>query len=133
MDPGDGAGGEVSPTLEVLAGGHTVFSSDGSWLHPLLELGAFLTSGPRPRGELVAVDKVVGKAAAMIMVHLGIQRVHAGIMSRLAVTFLESRGIPFTYDELVDRVLCRTEELLAEIEDPAEAFRIIKRRAEGAA
>jgi hypothetical protein len=81
----------------------------------------------------VAVDKVVGKAAAMIMVHLGIQRVHAGIMSRLAVTFLENRGIPFTYDELVDRVLCRTEELLAEIEDPAEAFRFIKRRAEGAA
>lgn len=123
----------MTPTLEVLAGGHTVFSSDGSWLHPLLELDAFLASGPRPRGELVAIDKVVGKAAAMIMVHLGIRRVHAGIMSRLALVFLEGHDIPFTYEELVDRVLCRTEELLAEIEDPAEAFRLIKRRAEGAA
>lgn len=123
----------MTPSLQVLVDGRPIFSSDGAWLYPLLELERHLAGHPPPAGELSAVDKVVGKAAAMIMVHLGIQRVRAGVMSRLALAFLQDRGVPLAYEELVDRILCRTEELLAGIDDPAEAFRIIKRRAEGVA
>lgn len=120
-------------SLEVYADGELVFWSDGRWLHPLLDLERYLAAHGRPPGELVASDKVVGRAAAMIMVHVGIDRIHAGMLSRLAQGFLEARGVPVTHDELVPRILCRTEELLADLDDPAEAYRIIRQRAEGAA
>ena len=124
---------ELQHSLEVYAGETLIYFSDRSWVHPLLDLELHLLENGRPDGELTACDKVVGKAAAMIMIHLGIGRVRAVMMSELARDFLEARGIPFEHDRLVPRIMCRTEEILAEIDDPAEAHAIIKRRAEGAA
>ena len=124
---------KLQHSLEVYAGEELIFFSDRNWVYPLLDLERFLAAGGRPKGKLTACDKVVGKAAAMIMVHLGITRVRALMMSELARDFLAARGIPFDHDQLVPRILCRTEELLKEIEDPAEAHGMIKQRAEGAA
>jgi hypothetical protein len=36
----------------------------------------------------------------------------------------------YTYEQLVDRIHCQTEELLATVEDPEEAYRLVKARAE---
>ena len=124
---------ELQHSLEVYAGDELIFFSDRNWVYPLLDLDRFLASSTPPRGELIACDKVVGKAAAMIMVYLGINRVHALMMSELARDFLAGRGIPYDYDHLVPRIQCRTEELLKDTEDPADAHRMIKQRAEGAA
>jgi hypothetical protein len=35
----------------------------------------------------------------------------------------------YTYERLVDRIYCQTEELLATVEDPEEAYRLMKIRA----
>jgi hypothetical protein len=126
-------GMKLKHSLEVYAGDQLIFFSDRNWVYPLLDLERFLATGGRPEGELIGRDKVVGKAAAMIMVHLGITRVHALMMSELARDFLTGRGIPFEHERLVPRILCRTEELLKDVEDPAEAHQMIKQRAEGAA
>jgi zinc transport system ATP-binding protein len=123
---------ELDHSLEVYAGEEPVFCSDRHWVYPLLDLERFLAEHGRPDGELEARDKVVGKAAAMIMVHLGITRVVAVLMSELARGFLDDRSIPFTYEQLVPRIMCRTEEILADVDDPADAYRIIERRAAGA-
>jgi hypothetical protein len=123
----------VDHSLEVYAGDKLIFFSDRNWIHPLFELERFLAANGRLTGELLAVDKVVGKAAAMIMVYLGIGRVRAGMMSELARDFLEAHGVPFEHEQLVPRILCRTEELLLDVDDPQEAFQMLKRRAEGAA
>ncbi len=124
---------KLQHSLEVYAGDELIFFSDRNWVYPLLDLEQFLATGGRPEGELIARDKVVGKAAAMIMVHLGIARIHAVMMSELARNFLAVRGIPFDHERLVPRIPCRTEEILKDVEDPAEALRMIKQRAEGAA
>jgi len=124
---------KLQHSLEVYAGEELIFFSDRNWVYPLLDLERFLATGSRPEGELIACDKVVGKAAAMIMVHLGVTRVHAVMMSELARDFLAGRRIPFDHENLVPRILCRTEEILKDVEDPAEAHRMIKQRAEGAA
>jgi hypothetical protein len=124
---------ELNHSLEVYAGDRLIFFSDRNWVYPLLDLEVLLAEGGLPEGELTARDKVVGKAAAMIMVHLGIVRVDALMMSELARDFLAGRGVPFDHEQLVPRILCRTEALLEDVEDPAEAHHIIKQRAEGAA
>jgi zinc transport system ATP-binding protein len=122
----------MQPSLEVFAGGERIFASDGKWLHPLFELEQLLTANGRPEGEIEVRDKVVGKAAAMIMAYLGVDRIHGGMVSSLAEEFLAARDIPLTYDELVPRILCRTEELLENVDDPEEGYRIVKQRAEAA-
>lgn len=123
----------MTHSLEVYAGDELVFFSDGTWIYPLFELERFLAEHPGRPEALLAVDKIVGKAAAMMLVYLGIGRIRAGMTSSLAEDFLRRRRVPFEYDELVDRILCRTEELLADVDDLDHAYRLLKRRAEGAA
>lgn len=122
-------GTELSHSLEAFAGDELVFFSNGKWIYPLFELERFLNDSQHRPADLVVVDKVIGKAAAMVLVHLGIGRIHGGMISRLADEFLRNRQVPFTYDELVDRILCRTEELLAAIDDPDDAYRLLSLRA----
>jgi hypothetical protein len=35
-------------------------------------------------------------------------------------------GIAYAYEQLVDRIRCQTEELLAAVEDPEESYRHVK-------
>ena len=65
----------MANTLEVYHNGVLVFSSKGRWLHPLFELERFLASGDLRPEELEIRDKVVGRAAAAMMVRLRLGRV----------------------------------------------------------
>ena len=58
----------------------------------------------RLRGAMVA-DKVVGKAAAGLMVQGGVGEVYADVMSRLALPLFDVANIPYTFGELVDRIV----------------------------
>jgi hypothetical protein len=116
-------------SLEVYEGDRLVFSSRGSWIYPLFELEDYLAkTDHRPEG-LLAVDKVVGKAAAMVMVRLGIGSIEAGMASELARDFLERQGTPMSWQELVPRILCKTEELLKNVDDVDEAYSMLRERA----
>lgn len=120
---------ETTPSLTVSLNGRPIFSSYGKWLHPLLELESFLSNPPAglqiDPAALSVRDRIVGKAAALLTLRLGIRKVHAETISDLGKTALEAAGAQVTFDRLVDRVLCATEELLIEVDDPAEAHRLI--------
>lgn len=113
-------------TLEVYLAEKLIFHSDGKWLHPLLELEKFLSNSNYDRTKLVVKDKIIGRAAALILIYLGIQNVKAGIMSKLGKDALEKYVISYEYKNLVDRIQCRTEELLQNEDDPQKAYKIIK-------
>ncbi len=117
-------------SLEFLIDGSPVFTSEGRWLHPLLELEQFLSERglEGSRGEIR--DKVVGRASAFLIVGMGVRRVHAGLLSRLGQDVLDRAGVAATWDRLVDEIECRTEGLLRNVTDGAEARRIIVQRAE---
>ena len=95
-----------APTLIVLQDGTPIFTSYGKWLYPLFE-----------------------KAAALLIYRLGFRTVQAGILSRLGEAVLQHHGIAYTYEQLVDRIHCQTEELLATVEDPEAAYRLVQARA----
>lgn len=116
-------------TFTVEAEGRTVFESYGSWLHPLFELEEVRErSGLDLSGALIR-DKVIGKAAALLMLRLGVGRVHGEVVSDLAIGVFESAGVPLTWDNRVERIGCRTEEILAEVDDPQAAYEILRARA----
>lgn len=116
-------------SLEVYHADSLVFSSDKHWLHPLLDLEECLPSLGVGPAELFLKDKIVGKASAMLIVRMGFLQVHAETMSRLASAFLERRGVAFTADTLVDRISCRTEELLEVEDDVDRAHQLVRARA----
>ena len=119
-----------APTLTVFRNGTHIFTSHGKWLHPLFELEAYLADHAFQPDQLILQDKIIGKAAALLIHRLGFHTVKAGVLSRLGEGVLQRHGIIYTYEQLVDRIHCQTEELLATVEDPEEAYRLVKARAE---
>ena len=79
--------------------------------------------------NVLVEDKIVGKAAALLLVRIGIRQVKAGVLSKLAKGVLERYGVRFSSSTIVERIDCQTESLLADVEDPEQAYRIIMARA----
>ncbi len=121
-------------SLTVSLDGKRIFTSGKAWLYPLLELEKFLSVDPIGRrfdpSTLTVRDRIVGKAAALLTLGLGIRTVHAETISVLGKAALDAAGATVTYDRQVDRILCATEELLIDVDDPGEAHRLILERIE---
>jgi Domain of unknown function (DUF1893) len=117
------------PTLTVFHDETPIFTSTAKWLHPLFELEDFLANHPMQPERLLLQDKIIGKAAALMIYRLGFRRVKAGVLSRLGEAVLGRHGITYTYEQLVDRIRCQTEELLADLEVPEEAYGLLRERA----
>ncbi|WP_089940332.1 DUF1893 domain-containing protein [Candidatus Entotheonella palauensis] len=117
------------PTLTVLRDDIPIFTSHGKWLHPLFELEDYLADHPVSPECLVLQDKIIGKAAALLIHRLGFRTVKVGILSKLGEAVLQRHAIAYTYEQLVDRIHCQTEELLTEVEEPEEAYGLLKVRA----
>ena len=87
------------------------------------------------KGAMVA-DKVVGKAAAAIMVAGAVGEIHADVISRAAYDLLSQEGTPFGYTRLVPYIvrhdgqgMCPMEELTLDAPTPLEAVaRITKKQ-----
>lgn len=112
-------------TIAVVSDGE-VFTSQERGVKPLLHLltekKGFL------KGASVA-DKVIGKAAALLMVLGEIKEVHTLIISEPAIKVFEKHNIPCFYDKKVTRIvnrtgdgLCPMETLCLDVENPQEAF-----------
>ena len=115
-------------SLEVYFKSDLIFHSDNHWLHPLFELESFLISASISAQHLFLKDKIIGKAAALLIVNLKISSVYTKTLSNLGKAVLEEHNINFEYMSLLDRIDCKTEILMADINDPAEAYRFIQAR-----
>ena len=88
------------------------------------------------RGAAVA-DRVVGKAAAMLMIAGGVREIYAGVASDYALECLEQHGVPCFYEKKVPSIrnragtgMCPMEECCLAIHDPNEAHAALRRRAD---
>ena len=118
----------TNSTIAVVSNGE-VFTSQERGVKPLLHLltekKGFL------KGASVA-DKVIGKAAALLMVLGEIKEVHTLIISEPAIKVFEKYNIPCFYDKKVTRIvnragdgLCPMETLCLNVDEPQEAFQKI--------
>ena len=119
----------------LLKGNHTIviYKSDASVIvsndrgvAPLLKL--LNEDASQLRGSIV-VDKVIGKAAALLMVYAGIKEVYTPVISEPAVEVFTNHKVEVTYDKVVERIinrkgdgLCPMETLCIDIDDSKEAF-----------
>lgn len=113
----------------VLVRGDDVRISDARGVAPLV---VWADSGEDLSG-FSAADRVVGRAAALLYVLLGVVAVHGDVMARGAVDVLESHGIAATCDILAEQIInragigpCPMEAATAGIDDSREALAAIK-------
>jgi len=92
-------------------------------------LEEFLEGHPIDMSQAEVHDKVIGKAAAMLIARLGAGSVHGEVMSELGQEVFVYAGIPHTFELLVARIDCQTEELLLEVNDLEHAHEMLKERA----
>lgn len=119
---------EETATCVVMKDNKIIKTLTGQGIAPVIELyeqNAF-------KGTCVA-DKIIGKAAAMIMVLGGVEEVYGKVMSRAGKEFLKSRGVKVSYGQCIDVIsnrtgdgICPMERTVMNIEEPAEALEALK-------
>lgn len=80
-----------------------IITSDKHGVAPLTEL---IESGADISG-FSAADRVVGKAAAMLMIHLGITDVFAVTLSESAEALLKKHGVSVKFKNRTERIMNR--------------------------
>lgn len=75
------------------------------------------------------VDKVIGKAAAMLLIKAQIHHLHTHVISQHAIDILDMYHMSYSYDQCVDYIInrqgdgmCPMEETVLSITDLDEAF-----------
>jgi len=104
-----------------------VYSSEGDGLAPLLDAIERLGS-PALAGSTV-VDKIVGKAVALLACYFRAFDVYAEVMSRRAVEVLTRHGVKHSSEEVVEEIrdregkgVCPFERLVLDVDDPRQAY-----------
>jgi hypothetical protein len=145
----DGATMAVWPLASLTGGsepGAPLYVSSGKWLHPLFDLVELLSpegsavDSPNAEaraalasaGELFLRDRVIGRAAAFLILRAGIRHAWADVVSEGALALFESRGAQLGGAEQVPSITCQTEPLLHDVDDAELAWRLLlERRAAG--
>ena len=110
----------------VIRGGEIIHTADGRGVSPLLKL--YGGEPDKLNGSFV-VDKIIGKAAAMLLVLGGVQKAYGEIMSVFAKEYLTERKITVEYgvcvDMISDRVgngICPIEQSVMDEDDPEKGL-----------
>lgn len=79
--------------------------------------------------DCIVVDKIIGKAAAMLLTLSHVQYIHAQLISANAIRFLDQWGIAYSFDQSCDIIInrsgigmCPMEETVAQLSDPQAAY-----------
>jgi hypothetical protein len=116
-------------SLMIYSDGRLIFQSASKGIRPHLE--AIETHGEALRGTLM-VDKIVGRAAALLILYSGADEAQAQVLSRPGKKVLDMHGLPTSYVELVDyikmkdgSIYCPFERMVQGVTDPVEAYAAI--------
>ena len=125
---------EAGMCLMVYEEGSVVFQSKSKGVRPHLE--AIEALGSRLRGAFV-VDKIVGRAAALLILYSRAVEVHAGVISRGGRDVLNRAGVRLfsgvetEHIKMVDgRIYCPFEAMVQGIDDPEQAYHAIVKKME---
>ena len=113
-----------------------IITDDGRGISPMMK---FIAEGKDLTGYSAA-DVIVGKAAAMLFVKAGIVCIHGETMSESGKAYLDTHGIPCTYDILTEKIInrqgtdiCPMEKAVMNIDDTEKGYEALRIRLESIA
>lgn len=123
---------EKQYTIVIYKSNASVYVSNDRGVTPLIRL---LKDNKMQLKEALVADKVIGKAAALLMVYAGVKEVYTPIISVPALQVFNNHNIIINYDKIVKRIinrngdgLCPMETLCIDIESPETAFDILSQK-----
>jgi len=121
-------------TLWVYKEHRRLFTSNKGGILPLLE---YIETLGLDHKQIIVFDRVVGNAAALLLVKAAADKVHSPLGSKLAVKTLSSYGIKCDFTETVQYIQNRNRDDMYPMErlsldkGPEEFFDLIRKRCEG--
>ena len=116
-------------SLLVYKDGNIVFQ-DEHGIQPLL-----IQIKKKGLKNAIAVDKVIGKAAALLMVYGKVKQVHTNIIAKDAIPVFEKYKVEYSYNEVVDYIqnnkkdgLCPMEQKVLKVNSPKKAYKIFTKQ-----
>lgn len=97
----------------LISGGEIFAQTKGMGVSPLLTIYEKM---PEEMENGIVVDKVIGRAAAAIIINGKAKRVYALLISEDGKEFLETHGIEVEYDKIVPRILNKNRDGLCPLE-----------------
>ena len=114
----------------LLKDGHIITQESGKGLAPLFTV---LDKYSKEMNGGVIVDKVIGKAAASLVICGKASAVYTELISEPALELLKKHGVKVQYGKCVPQILnrnksglCPMEERVAEIDDPQKAVEVLR-------
>jgi len=106
-----------------------IHSVDGTGIKPLLNI--YMENKQDLENSFVA-DKLIGKAAAMILICGKVKNVYGTKISKSAIELLTKNNIEYEYNELIEKVynkdktdLCPMEKTVLKIDNPEDGVNAI--------
>lgn len=106
-----------------------LYTANGIGIKPLLNI--YLDNKQAMENSFIA-DKLIGKAAAMILICGKVKKVYGNKISKSAIDILTKNDIEYEYKELIEKVhnrdktdLCPMEKTVLKIIDPEEGVNAI--------
>lgn len=120
-------------SLIIYKDGEIIFESDSRGVRPHIE--ALEKLGRENLKGTIMLDKIVGRAAALLILYSGASKVYALLVSSGARNLLESREVGLIYREETpfikvkdEVILCPFERMVQDVSDPEHAYEIITSR-----
>ncbi|MBR3835567.1 MAG: DUF1893 domain-containing protein [Clostridia bacterium] len=124
---------EKNATLVAVKGDEEYISHDRG-VAPILNI---IDNNPVLLNGASVADKVIGKAAAMLLAKYGVCEIHAVLISEKALDYLKTKPIKVTYDSEVDCIInrdktdmCPMEKSVLFTDDENEAEALIRKTRE---
>ena len=109
--------------------GDIIFESSGKWLYPLFEVEDYLHAMDLKADGLFLHDRIAGRAAAGLITRMGFPGCFIDTVSKPALEVFTRFGVECGYNILVDRIDCRTEDLISSEMPLDKVYYMLSRRA----
>ena len=116
-------------TIVIYKSDASLIVSDERGVTPLMKI---LSDDKTQLKDAIVADKVIGKAAALLMIYGSVKEVYTPTISAPAIEVFLNHNITLHYDKVVDRIinrkgdgLCPMETLCLDIEKPDEAYLLL--------
>ncbi len=124
---------EEKASFIVIKNEKIIYRAQGPGVKPIIELHESVRGREFLRDSIV-VDKIIGKAAAMILDLGKVSKIHGVIMSKAAQRYLDSTDIEYSCDEQVEVIqnragdgVCPIESSVLDISSPEQGYIEIKK------
>jgi hypothetical protein len=114
----------------VLSKGDQVLTSNLKGIRPWIK---WLRECPEVLEDAIVVDKVVGKAAAMLMIVSKVKKLYTPMISENALSYLAHQSIDFSYDKTVPCIvnnekngLCPMEQTVINVDDAHQGYQLLQ-------